>query len=116
MNYGKEFILFENMSTKEISIKSNNKHYKLGFETAFDILTKEQQLLLDRLFNYANSFSSDGALFEYGELYYLLNAIEALALDEENANLLETDIDFDESGKIDISSTIDENGHLIITK
>lgn len=38
--------------------------------------------------NYANSFSSDGALFEYGELYYLLNAIEALALDEENANLL----------------------------
>lgn len=58
MNYGKEFILFENMSTKEISIKSNNKHYKLGFETAFDILTKEQQLLLDRLFNYANSFNS----------------------------------------------------------
>ena len=50
MNYGKEFILFENMSTKEISIKSNNKHYKLGFETAFDILTKEQRLLLDRLF------------------------------------------------------------------
>ena len=34
---------------------------------------------------------------------------------EENANLLETDIDLDESGKIDISSTIDENGHLIIT-
>lgn len=58
MNYGKEFILFENKSTKEISIKSNNKHYKLGFETAFDILTKEQQLLLDRLFNYANSFNS----------------------------------------------------------
>lgn len=58
MNYGKEFILFENMSTKEISIKSNNKHYKLGFETAFDVLTKEQQLLLDKLFNYANSFNS----------------------------------------------------------
>ncbi len=58
MNYGKEFILFENMSTKEISIKSNNKYYKLGFETAFDILTKEQQLLLDKLFNYANSFNS----------------------------------------------------------
>lgn len=58
MNYGKEFILFENMSTKEISVKSNNNYYKLGFETAFDILTKEQQLLLDRLFNYANSFNS----------------------------------------------------------
>ena len=35
---------------------------------------------------------------------------------EENANLLETDIDIDENGKIDISSNIDENGHLIITK
>lgn len=58
MNYGKKIILFENMSTKEISVKSNNNYYKLGFETAFDILTKEQQLLLDRLFNYANSFNS----------------------------------------------------------
>lgn len=56
MNYGKEFVLFENMSTKEISIKSNNKYYKLGFETAFDILTKEQQLLLDKLFNYAHGY------------------------------------------------------------
>ena len=56
MNYGKEFILFENMSTKEISIKSYNKYYKLGFETAFDILTKEQQLLLDKLFNYAHGY------------------------------------------------------------
>lgn len=58
MNYDKKFILYENLHTKVISIESNNNYYKLGFETAFDILTKEQQLLLNRLFNYADNFNS----------------------------------------------------------
>ena len=58
MNYDKKFILYENLHTKVISIKSNNNYYKLGFETAFDVLTKEQQLLLNRLFNYADNFNS----------------------------------------------------------
>lgn len=57
MNYDKKFILYENLHTKVISIESNNNYYKLGFETAFDILTKEQQLLLNRLFNYADNFN-----------------------------------------------------------
>lgn len=58
MNYDKKFILYENLHTKVISIESNNNYYKLGFETAFDVLTKEQQLLLNRLFNYADNFNS----------------------------------------------------------
>lgn len=58
MNYDKKFILYENLHTKVISIESNNNYYKLGFETAFDVLTKEQQLLLNRLFNYAYNFNS----------------------------------------------------------
>lgn len=58
MNYDKKFILYENLHTKVIIIESNNNYYKLGFETAFDVLTKEQQLLLNRLFNYADNFNS----------------------------------------------------------
>lgn len=58
MNYDKKFILYENLHTKVISIESNNNYYKLGFETAFDVLTKEQQFLLNRLFNYADNFNS----------------------------------------------------------
>ncbi len=58
MNYDKKFILYENLHTKVINIESNNNYYKLGFETAFDVLTKEQQLLLNRLFNYADNFNS----------------------------------------------------------
>lgn len=38
--------------------------------------------------NYTNKYNSDGVLIEYGELYNLLSAIEALALDDKNTNLI----------------------------
>lgn len=57
-DYDKKFILYENLHTKDISIKSLNNKYQIGFEKAFDLLSKEQHKLLDKLFDYSNRFNT----------------------------------------------------------
>ena len=94
---------------------------KLGKDKLAETLIKYIKAKINQIYRGSDN-STETFIFPVDENGHIKSIVSCSGDDikfevtEEDAHLLETDMDLDESGKIDISSTIDENGHLIITK
>ena len=94
---------------------------KLGKDKLAETLIKYIKTKINQIYRGSDN-STETFIFPVDENGHIKSIVSCFGDDvkfevtEENAHLLETDMGLDESGNIDISSTIDENGHLIITK